>query len=152
MTGEVVKHDLPVACRCGSMIGYLLEKGPHVELRCIQCETHQKFVKRVDAGLKPRTLTTTHDAIKPKLRAKILQRANGHCELCGCRRELQVGHLVSVDAGHKLGMTDDQINDAENLSAMCGECNIGVGKEPLPLRFCMSLALCRIAYLQENGQ
>ena len=106
---------------------------PDRKVWCSKCGFFYWASKR-DVGERERTLKTTHDAITPACRKSVLLRASGRCELCGKREALQVGHLVSVERGHQYGLTDDEINHAENLCAMCAECNSNMRSEVVPLR------------------
>lgn len=137
---------IPTMCGfCQSPYVETRAKGPHVEAFCGECGRHLAFVSKVDAGLKTRTIQTTHAAIKPKTRAKILERATSRCEICG-RRDgiLHVSHLLSVDAGHAAGLTDEEINCDENLASLCEECNIGMGRSPVPLRLAIAIIRARL--------
>jgi hypothetical protein len=37
------------------------------------------------------------------------------------------------------GLKDEEINSDENLACMCEECNLGIGKESLPLRIAVAI-------------
>lgn len=103
---------------------------------------------RTETGEKPRSVSTVHDGIKPKARARIILRANGHCELCGADASvspLHVGHLISVQDGVAEGLTDEQINHQENLAAMCDQCNLGLGDTSVPLRMLYRITALRLA-------
>jgi 5-methylcytosine-specific restriction endonuclease McrA len=98
-----------------------------------------------DTGDAQRTLQTTHEKIKPKLRANVLLRSGNRCELCGKRDcLLTVGHLLSVKDGHENGLTDDEINDPENLASMCEECNAGMSSLSVPLRLAIAFLKSRL--------
>lgn len=125
----------------------LAEINTHIKATCPKCGKYIKFVSRASLGLDPVTVTTNRDGIKPKKRARILDRASNRCEFCGkaaTDAELHVGHLVSVKDGTAHGLTFDQINDDENLAAMCAECNLGLGRSTVSLRFAISLLMARI--------
>lgn len=135
--------------RCNGTEGITELGGVHVKLVCKQCGAYQRFLSKADAGLERRSLQTTHEAIKPKMRAHVIMRATARCELCGktgC--QLTVGHLLSVKDGHSQGLEDDIINGAENLAAMCEECNVGMSSESVPLRLAAALLRSR---LTRNG-
>lgn len=119
-------------------------KGPHIELYCQDCERHQQFVRKETAGVSKRTVQSTHAAIRPKDRARVIERATARCEMCG-RRDviLNVSHFLSVAEGHAAGLTDDEINCDENLSCMCEECNLGIGRNPVPLRLAVAIIRAR---------
>ena len=114
-----------VYCRCGKYAGYNAPK--------------------TETGRAVRSTTTVHEAIKPKPRYRILERATGKCELCGKRDcNLHVSHLISVEAGLRANMSDAEINSDENLCAMCDECNLGMGSTPIPLRLAIAMVLARV--------
>jgi hypothetical protein len=54
-------------------------------------------------------------------------------------KPLHAGHLLSVDVGISMGLTEVELNDDANLAAMCDECNSGVSSTPLPLRICVAI-------------
>ena len=56
-----------------------------------------------------------------------------------------------MDAGRRIGLTDDEVNDDENLAAMCEECNLGIGKQPLPLRTAIAILRARISWRDAGG-
>ena len=132
---------IPDKCkRCGSNSLNTRQNGVHVELFCESCDSHQKFISRRELNLESRTVQSVHKSIKPKLRTKVLLRANTHCEMCGKGNVLlHVGHLVSVEAGIEAGLETDQINHDENLCAMCAECNLGLGGDAVPLRLALAI-------------
>ena len=79
--------------------------------------------------------------IRPQ-RARILMR-DGRCVICGSREQLQVGHLLPVAGGLAAGLTEAELNDDENLAAMCAECNAGLGEAP-PLWITVPLLKLRL--------
>ncbi len=132
---------------CDGTEGTIETKSNQDCLTCNTCNRFQRNVSKVDSGRKPRTVKTTHDAIKTSVKNLVLHRCNGFCELCGKGPPfaiLQVSHIISVEYGHDHGLTDDQINDQENLIALCDECNLGGGKECLPLRFALRVVWARL--------
>ena len=143
-------YTMRAPCRkCGTTAGRIEERGAQDCVWCAtpECNTFQYNAPRVETGKKVRSTRTVHEGITAKVRARVLTRANRHCELCGKSAEvspLQVGHLLSVDSGVTLGFTELQLNDEENLCAMCDECNLGLGKEPVPLRFVVALLMARL--------
>jgi hypothetical protein len=42
------------------------------------------------------------------------------------------------------GLTEIEINDDENLAALCEECNLGLGDETVPLRLAIAMVLARV--------
>lgn len=138
--------------RCKHDIGQVTTKGGQDCVYCVQCGSYQYNAPKTETGRKTRSVSTTHQMIKPKQRSRIIDRANGRCERCGATKEatrtgLHVGHVVSVEAGHKYGLTDQEINDDENLIAECDQCNLGHGKMPVPLRVYVAIIATR---LREN--
>lgn len=144
-------NDAPYTMRapckkCGSVHGAVTETGAQDVVRCV-CGAFQYNAPRVETGKKVRTTRTVHKGITAKIRARVLERANRHCELCGKSADvcaLHVGHLLSVDAGMARGFTEIELNDEENLCSMCDECNLGLGKEPVSLRFVVALLMARL--------
>jgi 5-methylcytosine-specific restriction endonuclease McrA len=134
-----------VKCRrCESVDVSIQEKNGQDVVRCNRCLKWSHNAPKTETGRKARTVSTTHEAIKASVRAEVLLRATGRCEMCGAATSLTVGHLVSVKAGHDGDLTDDEINSLENLCAMCNECNAGLGATPVPLRLAISMILKRI--------
>lgn len=122
----------------------------HIETRsgqdcvfCDDCGCYSHNAPRTETGRRRRTVSTVHEGITPKKRARIVERATGRCELCGSRSDLHVGHLVSVKHGMQQGLTDAELNSEENLAAMCAECNLGLGDNPVPLRIAIALVMGR---------
>jgi ribosomal protein S14 len=142
---RIQEKEAPARCKsCLSVNLDTRPKGPHIESFCVDCGRHQKFLSKAAAGIEKRTVQSTHAAIRPKDRARIIERATGRCELCG-RRDviLNVSHFLSVAEGHKAGLTDEEINCDENLSCMCEECNLGIGRKPFPLRLAVAIIRAR---------
>jgi hypothetical protein len=130
--------------RCDGRTGEVRTRGQQDCVFCTTCGSFLYNAPRVETGKETRTVTTIHNGIKPKQRARILMRANGACELChGSDVPLHVGHMVGVLHGFANGLTEEIINDDENLCAMCEECNLGVGKDPVPLRLMVALLIAR---------
>ena len=104
------------------------------------------WLSKAEAGISPRTVQSLRSIIKPKHRAKIIDRASGRCEMCGASGVLlHVGHFVSVDAGTEAGMTEDEINSDENLYCSCEECNLGLGSSPVSIRTMMAIIRWRMS-------
>lgn len=131
---------------CSGLTGRLLERNGQDTVRCLGCDRFQYNAPRTETGREQRSVTTIHEAIKPKQRARIILRDGGRCILCGRTGNLHVGHLISVDAGLNFGLTDTEINDDENLVAQCEECNLGIGAEPMPLRVAIVVLRARISW------
>lgn len=152
MDGSGITHTLRAPCSaCGGTAGKIIERGSQDCVYCAECERFQYNAPRAETG-KPVRHVKTREAISPSLRARILiLRANARCEICGTdKRELHVAHLLSVDEGRKLGWGDDELNHEENLCAMCDACNLGLGKNPVPLRLVVAIAMARIRNVKEK--
>lgn len=132
---------------CTSPFGYVERRNGQACVLCSACHRWVYNAPRTETGERQRSLTTVHGGIKPKLRAAVLMRANGHCELCGADLSRidrwDVGHLVSVKDGMAEGLTDAEINHQENLCALCAECNAGIGEHSITLRMILRIALRR---------
>jgi 5-methylcytosine-specific restriction endonuclease McrA len=132
-------------CSCGNADGVIRPTGGQDCVYCAACSRFQYNAPRTETGREKRSVSTVHSALKPKRRAQVLLRANGACELCHTSgAELHVGHLLSVDDALKSGLTDEEINSLDNLCAMCAECNLGLGKETVPLRLAVSMVMARV--------
>jgi hypothetical protein len=109
-----------VPCKhCGSEVGEIRTTNGQDCVYCC-CGKYAGYnAPKTETGRAVRSVSTVHEAIKPKLRSRILERATGRCELCGAKGDLHVGHIVSVEAGMRQGMTDREINSEENLCCMC---------------------------------
>jgi len=152
MNAPAATHQLREACRyCGGTQGRIEEKGYQDCVYCLGCDRFQYNAPRCETG-KPVRHVKTREQISPSQRARILiVRANGRCEICGTdKRELHVAHLLSIDAGREQGMSDDELNDDENLCAMCDACNLGLGKNPVPLRLAVAIQMARIRLVREK--
>lgn len=131
---------------CGGTEGRLDTRNGQDCVFCIGCNRLSYNAPRAETGREVRRLRTRPD-VKPGVRARILERDNGTCVLCH-RSDvpLDVGHLISVDAGRKAGLTDAELYDGENLAAMCASCNSGLSSRPVSLRFAVALLRSRIAH------
>lgn len=148
-----MNYVMRVPCKfgCGTTDGYLETRNGQDCVLCSACKRLNYNAPKTETGRAVRSVTTVHNGIKPNQRARILERATGACELChASNKPLHVGHLLSVDEGLKLGLTELEINHDENLSAMCDECNLGLSSRPVPLRLLMAMLRARIN-LQRNA-
>lgn len=147
-----MEHTLRKPCSsCGSSTGSIKTKNGQDVVRC-ECGRFQYNAPKTETGRKPRTVSSVHEAIKPKQRMRIIQRASGRCELqfADCTQcNIHVGHMISVASGIERGMTEQEINDDENLCAMCDRCNLGLGDEPFSLRLAVNIVLSRIKYREK---
>ena len=140
-----VKSPKPCS-KCGCEWVKIVEKSGHQTAWCESCQSFVMNVPKSWLGLKARSLKTTHEAITGATRKEVLMRSGGRCELCGRRGEqLQIGHLVSVEAGHRHGLTDAEINHPENLCGLCAECNSNIRSDVVPLRIAIVMIRDRAA-------
>lgn len=128
-------------CQCDE--GRIETKNGQDCVYCCECGRHQYNAPKTETGRAVRSVSTTHEAIKPAQRARVLLRDNYRCVLCGARGDLHVSHVVSVLAGHQNGMTDHEINADENLIAACPECNLGMSSNPIPIRVMLPILRAR---------
>lgn len=138
---------------CGGTDGNVTEKNGQDTVRCAACHRFCYNAPRTETGRAVRSVSTIHKAIRPQLRARILERDGFTCVLCrATETRLHVGHLISVEVGLLYGLTDAEINDEENLVAMCEECNLGYSACPIPLRTAIAILRARITWRnrQEN--
>jgi 5-methylcytosine-specific restriction endonuclease McrA len=63
-------------------------------------------------------------AIPAALRARVLARANGHCEACGAALDPAATHIDHVIPVARYGATTD-----DNLRATCARCNLEKGAQ-----------------------
>jgi hypothetical protein len=132
-------------CReCDCQVGVIEVRNGQDCVFCGRCRTFQYNAPKSETGREPRTVTRVHNGVKPKQRSRILERATNHCEICGARQDLHVGHLISVARGMEMGLTEADLNSDENLAAMCSECNLGIGDQPVPLRLAIAMVMARV--------
>ncbi|MDQ4068175.1 MAG: hypothetical protein M3203_01650 [Actinomycetota bacterium] len=122
-------------CRwCGSTDGILLEKSGQNTVYCTGCWRHSYNAPKTETGQKPRTVSTVREQIKPSQQARIFDRDQGRCILCGTREMLTIGHLLSIHEAHELGFAGPELHDDANLAAMCEACNLGLGRRSVSPR------------------
>jgi len=116
---------------CLNDTGYMEERNGQDVVRCYQCDAYAYCAPRTETG-RGKRIVSTRPTIKPKRRARILDRDNGLCVVCGTTAA-HIGHLLSVKDGETVGADDALIWSDENLAAMCEECNLGFGsRTPSP--------------------
>jgi 5-methylcytosine-specific restriction endonuclease McrA len=123
----VTVFELSAVCECGCEHGYTVDRDNHIGLYCQNCDKWQKWISRLEAGRKPRTLST-REGVTPSQRARILDRHDHACIGCGKRPpevRLELEHIISRELAAEHGMLDDLIDSEWNLAPMCPECNSG---------------------------
>jgi 5-methylcytosine-specific restriction endonuclease McrA len=140
------RYQMRKPCRCGHELGHIIEVSGQDTVRCNACDLHCYNAPRSETGRPVRNIKT-RDGIDPSLRARILIRDGNRCVICRAEDTiLHVGHIVSLKHGAPSGLTDDELNDEENLAAMCEACNLGLGPQPLPLRTAIAILRARISW------
>jgi 5-methylcytosine-specific restriction endonuclease McrA len=135
---------------CTNTHGVVTEVNGQDTVRCEHCNRFQYNAPRTETGRAQRTVTTVHNGIKPKQRARVIMRAGAKCEYCGARGDLHVGHILSVEVGLNYGIADELLNHDENLLALCPECNLGMGHEPMSLRLAVAILRARISWAKKH--
>ncbi len=144
-------HELRKPCKqCGVSDGALKPTGFQDCVYCRKCGTFQYNAPRTETGREKLTTQSAHN-ISPSQRSRVLMRAHGMCEICGHRRALQVGHILSVAESIDQGLAPVQFNSDDNLMAQCAECNLGLGKNPVPLWLAVGLMVARAKRGQEKA-
>ena len=122
-------------CRwCGSTDGILLENNGQNTVYCGECGKHSYNAPKTETGQRPRSVRTVRSRIKPSQQARIFDRDQGRCVLCGAREELTIGHLLSVEEAYEMGEVGPELHDDANLAAMCEACNLGLGRHSVSPR------------------
>lgn len=129
------RFSLRAPCaKCACTAGTIQAKGQQDTVWCDNCGAWQYNAPRSETG-KPVRHVKTRGGFKPAQRARILLLDGGRCVICQTTEApLHVGHLLSVERGREQGLTDADLNDDENLAAMCEACNLGLGSTPVPIR------------------
>ena len=145
---EPMGNPMRSPCRnCGGTVGAIETRGGQDCVFCDQCGSWNYNAPRVETGRKQRTIATVHEAITPRIRALVLMRASGHCEICGAsptpEHPLHVGHMLSVKRGMEQGLNETELNSLENLAALCDGCNLGIADTPVPLRLVIGIVMAR---------
>jgi hypothetical protein len=120
---------------CGCPNGTIVTENGRDQVRCNGCARVCYNLPCTETGRPHRSLRT-RPAVKVRQRVRVLLRDNCACVLCHRRGvPLEVGHLISVRDGLRLGLSDAYLFGDENLAAMCASCNSGLGSDTVPLRF-----------------
>lgn len=137
---------------CGHSVGRVSTVNGQDTVRCELCGTFQYNAPRAETGREKRSVTRNREPLKPGKRARILERDGYRCQLCGSRENLHVGHVMSVKEGLTYGLTQEELDDDENLMAMCDECNLGQGDTPMAPRLYRVLLQYRIKTRKTSGE
>ena len=142
----VSRMSMRSPCRCGCLDGIITTKHGQDTVWCAECDRFCYNAPRSETGRDARSLRT-RPTIRPSQRTRILMRDNGACVLCH-RSDvaLDVGHLISVHDGHRLGVSDADLASDDNLAAMCAACNSGLCSESWPPRL-----LAAALWARSNG-
>jgi 5-methylcytosine-specific restriction endonuclease McrA len=119
---------------CGCPLGVLRVRKKQNTVSCIVCQRHCYNAPKTETGELVRSVQTLRQSIKPSQQARILDRDQGRCILCGTRDGLVLGHLLSVADGFALGALESELYDDANLAAMCEGCNAGLGRHSISPR------------------
>jgi 5-methylcytosine-specific restriction endonuclease McrA len=120
--------------RCGATSGILLESNGQNTVYCVECGTYGYNAPKTETGQRPRSVKTARPRVKPSQQARIFDRDQGRCILCGTTDDLTIGHLLSIEEAHELGETGPELHDDANLAAMCEACNLGLGRRSVSPR------------------
>lgn len=58
---------------------------------------------------------------------------------------------AAASVGLNFGLTEVELNDDENLTALCAECNLGMGAEPISLRLAVNILRARMSWAKERS-
>lgn len=119
---------------CGSTEGILLETNGQNTVYCGNCGKHSYNASKTETGQRPRTVATARVSIKPSQHARIFDRDQGRCVLCGTTERLTIGHLLSIEEACSIGEIGPELHDDANLAAMCEACNLGLGRHSVSPR------------------
>lgn len=87
--------------------------------RVIEGKAHNIFLYTIHGE---RTEVSDEGQVGSKIRAEILNRARGRCQICGRTIEK---HEITLVVDHRTPRDWGSTNDVENLWAICEECNSG---------------------------
>jgi len=122
-------------CVCGSTTGHIIKTNGQNVVRCSACDRHCYNAPKSETG-EPQATVRTRPNFKPSQKARILMRDQNTCAVCHSdKNPLHVGHIISVDDGLELGMTEEELYSDLNLVATCDECNLGQGRRSAGLQF-----------------
>lgn len=134
----LIEIDLREPCKkCDCPGGVVKPKNGQNCAYCAWCGEWAGYnVPKSELG-QARESLSSRPGLKPKQRARILDRDSHRCVSCGRTPpevRLDIEHLLSVKDGRSLGATDAELWDDENLAVFCAECNSGYGSLSISLR------------------
>lgn len=133
MAAELIPMRDP--CRhCGSPDGTVETRNGQDVVRCAACDRWAYNRPRSESGRDVRPHRRT--SLAPSKVARVLRIHHNICVSCGARPpdvELHIGHLVPRDEAVKLGLPEHLADHDFNLAPMCGQCNTGLGSNPVAL-------------------
>lgn len=143
------RAEMRAPCKeCGLTAGLFEEKNGQVVVRCFWDGTYAYCQPRAERGDGVRKISR-RPGVKPSQRARIFERDNSTCVICGARAGhgviLVLGHMVSVKQGLAYGLTQAELYDDENLAVMCEECNSGIGENTISVRYAVRILQIRLA-------
>ncbi len=120
---------------CGALEAVLTKVGHSWRANCV-CGVYIKWVSNAELGVDPDS-KRTRPGIPPSQRRRIFERDGYRCIMDGRGPDdgarLEIGHLISVADGERIGATHDEIWNDNNLATFCDVCNSGQGDASLPL-------------------
>jgi len=122
------------------------QSGPHLGEYCVACDHWLRWVSKSETGAERRSVSSRR-SIKPKVRARVLDRFAHACMSCGAMPPavmLQVDHIIPVDLAKRHGVYDDLIEDDLNLAPFCEECNLGKGADVFSSRSIRLMHRCLV--------
>ncbi len=133
---------------CGSEYGEVTNVGYSYPCRCERCGRYQYHVPKADLGLGPRRIRRP---VMLKTRTDVLVRANGMCEICGAKEDVEVGHILSRKHCQQWDIPPELWDHPDNLIAMCKPCNLGLSERDLPLKLFVAILLRRVDVVVERS-
>lgn len=138
---------------CGSTEGVRVDRAGQACILCAVCDRWVYNAPKAETG-EPQRSVRSRPEIKSSQRSRLLARDGFCCVCCGRHGpefNLHIGHFLSVDDGRKVGATDEELWDDENLAVMCEECNLGMGRATFSLRLMHLVLRARIALKAQHG-
>lgn len=129
-------------------------KGPHHGEWCAACDQFLRWVPKAELGIPTRSVTS-RQGIKPKVRARVLDRFGHTCMSCGAAPPeviLHVDHVIPVDLARKYGVYDELIEDDLNLAPFCEECNLGKGATVFSARSIRLMHRCLVVARKQDDR